>query len=119
MGGAFGDPPEGGLLLFKPDVAVAEIEAFVAADPYVKNGLVTAWCGPASHACVSRHMRAHKHAAHNTCATPHTSHKYTRHTSHKYTRHTTCVTQHVRQTTCVASHASHHTRRTKHVRPHC
>ncbi|KAG1676261.1 hypothetical protein FOA52_006479 [Chlamydomonas sp. UWO 241] len=46
MGGAFGPegaPPEGGMLIFKPDVPVPEIEAFVAADPYVKNGLVTAW----------------------------------------------------------------------------
>ena len=41
MGGAIGDPPHGGLIVF--DVAgPEEVEEFAAADPYVSNGLVTA-----------------------------------------------------------------------------
>ncbi len=41
LAGAF-DPPTGGaLFVFKADSA-AEVEAFVAKDPYVKNGVVTA-----------------------------------------------------------------------------
>ena len=42
LGGAYADAPAGALLLFRgdsPEVA----EAFAAADPYVRNGLVTAW----------------------------------------------------------------------------
>ena len=39
LAGAF-DPPDGALLVFRADSA-AEVEAFVAADPYVTNGLVT------------------------------------------------------------------------------
>ena len=40
MGGAIGDPPYGALIVFDvEDPAV--IEEFVAADPYVKNDLVT------------------------------------------------------------------------------
>lgn len=42
LGGAFGDPADGAALLFKcdsPDVP----QRFAAADPYVKNGLVTGW----------------------------------------------------------------------------
>lgn len=42
LGGAVGDPPDGGMLVFKsdsPEVA----ERFAAADPYVKNGLVKTW----------------------------------------------------------------------------
>ena len=39
LAGAVGDPPTGGLLAFREDVDVA---AFVAADPYVSSGLVTA-----------------------------------------------------------------------------
>ena len=39
LAGAF-DPPDGALLVFRVDSA-AEVEAFVAADPYVANGLVT------------------------------------------------------------------------------
>jgi hypothetical protein len=42
LGGAVGDPVEGALLLFRgdsPDVA----SAFARADPYVLNGLVSAW----------------------------------------------------------------------------
>ena len=42
LGGALADPVDSAVLLFQgdsPDVA----ERFVAADPYVKNGLVTRW----------------------------------------------------------------------------
>ena len=41
MGGALGDPPHGGLLVFStgPD----EVERFARADPYVTSGIVTAW----------------------------------------------------------------------------
>jgi uncharacterized protein len=42
LGGAFSDPPDKGLLIFK----VAEksvVEEFVKNDPYVKNGVVTKW----------------------------------------------------------------------------
>ena len=38
--GALGDPPHGAAIVFG-DPAVAE--AFAQADPYVTNGLVTAW----------------------------------------------------------------------------
>jgi uncharacterized protein YciI len=41
LAGAF-DPPDGALLVFRAD-APAEVEAFVAADPYVRNGLVRSW----------------------------------------------------------------------------
>ncbi len=41
MAGAF-QPPDGALLLFRADGA-AEVEAFVKADPYARNGLVTRW----------------------------------------------------------------------------
>ncbi len=42
LGGALADPVDQGVLLFKgPTPATAE--AFAAADPYVKNGLVTSW----------------------------------------------------------------------------
>ena len=41
LGGAF-DPPDGALLLFRGDDA-SVAEAFVRRDPYVRNGLVTAW----------------------------------------------------------------------------
>jgi uncharacterized protein YciI len=40
MAGAVGDPPSGGLFVLRIDDP-AEIEAFVAADPYVEAGLVT------------------------------------------------------------------------------
>jgi uncharacterized protein len=40
LGGSVGDPPGSALLLFT-DPAVAE--AFARADPYVREGLVTAW----------------------------------------------------------------------------
>lgn len=42
LGGAFADPVDGAVLLFKgesPEVA----ERFAAGDPYVKHGLVTRW----------------------------------------------------------------------------
>jgi uncharacterized protein YciI len=40
MAGALGDPPHGGALVFR-DVTPDEIEAFVAADPYMTAGLIT------------------------------------------------------------------------------
>jgi len=40
-GGAF-EPPDGTLLVFRVD-AVAEVEAFVRDDPYVRNGVVKRW----------------------------------------------------------------------------
>jgi uncharacterized protein YciI len=42
LGGATGDPPAGAVLLFRGD-SPATAAAFAAADPYVVNGLVTAW----------------------------------------------------------------------------
>jgi uncharacterized protein YciI len=42
LGGAVGDPVEGAVLLFQGE-SPAAAEAFALADPYVKNGLVTAW----------------------------------------------------------------------------
>jgi hypothetical protein len=42
LGGALDEPMDAGVLMFQaesPDV----VEAFVAADPYVKGGLVTSW----------------------------------------------------------------------------
>jgi uncharacterized protein len=42
MAGALGDPPTGAALVFVTDDP-ADVEAFVAADPYVANGLVTNW----------------------------------------------------------------------------
>ena len=42
LGGALDEPADGAVLLFQgnsPDIA----ERFVAADPYVKHGLVTRW----------------------------------------------------------------------------
>lgn len=40
--GATGTPPDGGLFLFR-DVSREDVEAFVAADPYFKNGLITSY----------------------------------------------------------------------------
>lgn len=40
LGGAFADPADGAALLFECD-SPAVPEAFAAADPYVRNGLVT------------------------------------------------------------------------------
>lgn len=42
LGGAFADPIDGAILLFKGD-SPAVAEKFAAADPYVRNGLVTRW----------------------------------------------------------------------------
>jgi uncharacterized protein YciI len=41
MAGALGDPPHGGALVFR-DVTPDHIEGFVAADPYMTAGLITA-----------------------------------------------------------------------------
>lgn len=41
-GGALGDPPHGALLVFLVDDA-SEVEQFATRDPYVQNGIVTAW----------------------------------------------------------------------------
>jgi uncharacterized protein YciI len=40
MAGALGEPPHGGLFVFRVDDP-ARIEEFVAADPYVAGGIVT------------------------------------------------------------------------------
>src|SRR5688500_15226069 len=40
LGGAVGNPPESGLLLFNDEAAA---QAFADADPYVANGIVTGW----------------------------------------------------------------------------
>jgi uncharacterized protein YciI len=40
LAGAFDPPTDGALFVFKADSA-AEVEAFVARDPYVRNGVVT------------------------------------------------------------------------------
>jgi uncharacterized protein YciI len=40
--GALGDPPDGALLVFRAE-SEAPAEAFAQADPYVTEGLVTAW----------------------------------------------------------------------------
>jgi hypothetical protein len=42
MAGAVGDPPEGALLVFRGESAAAA-EEFARTDPYVTEGLVTAW----------------------------------------------------------------------------
>ena len=42
MAGAVGDPVEGALLVFTSDEETV-VEKFVAQDPYVREGLVTAW----------------------------------------------------------------------------
>ena len=41
MGGAVGDPPHGALLVFRADRA--DVEDFVAQDPYVTRGVATGW----------------------------------------------------------------------------
>ncbi len=41
LGGAL-EPPDAALLVFRCDSA-AEVEAFVARDPYVRNGVVRSW----------------------------------------------------------------------------
>ena len=42
LGGALEDPVDAAILLFKAESA-AVVERFVAADPYVRNGLVKRW----------------------------------------------------------------------------
>jgi uncharacterized protein YciI len=42
LGGALANPVDGAVLLFRCD-STAPIEAFVASDPYVNNGLVARW----------------------------------------------------------------------------
>lgn len=42
LGGAFADPVDGAILVFKVDDR-AKVEEFVRQDPYVLGGLVTAW----------------------------------------------------------------------------
>ena len=42
LAGAFGDPADSALLVFRA-ADRATVEAFVQADPYVQNGLVTRW----------------------------------------------------------------------------
>jgi uncharacterized protein len=42
LAGALADPVDGAVLLFQVDSAQV-VERFVAADPYVTNGLITSW----------------------------------------------------------------------------
>jgi uncharacterized protein YciI len=42
LGGAFADPPDRALLVFRGD-SPAAAEAFIGQDPYVIEGLVTRW----------------------------------------------------------------------------
>ena len=42
LGGALANPPDRAILLFRGE-SPAAAEAFAAADPYVKHGLVTTW----------------------------------------------------------------------------
>ena len=42
LAGALGDPPDAALLVFRAESATP-VEAFAHADPYVTEGLVTAW----------------------------------------------------------------------------
>ena len=42
LGGAFANPPDGALLLFKGE-SPAVAEAFAKNDPYVLNGLIARW----------------------------------------------------------------------------
>jgi uncharacterized protein len=42
LAGALADPVDGAVLVFRADDP-APVEAFVAADPYVREGLITAW----------------------------------------------------------------------------
>jgi uncharacterized protein len=42
LGGALADPVDGAVLVFKVDNRT-QVEEFVGRDPYVANGLVTAW----------------------------------------------------------------------------
>ncbi len=42
LGGALADPPDGAILVFQGETDAAP-RAFVAADPYVANGLILNW----------------------------------------------------------------------------
>jgi hypothetical protein len=42
LAGAVGDPPDAALLVFRAESA-SPVEAFARADPYVTEGIVTAW----------------------------------------------------------------------------
>lgn len=42
LAGAFADPADGAAILFKGETSAAA-QAFAAADPYVRNGLVKSW----------------------------------------------------------------------------
>jgi uncharacterized protein YciI len=42
LAGPLGDPPDGALLVFRAD-SPSTVEGFARADPYVIEGLVTAW----------------------------------------------------------------------------
>jgi uncharacterized protein YciI len=42
LGGALADPVDGAVLIFAGE-SPAVVERFVAADPYVHNGLITSW----------------------------------------------------------------------------
>jgi uncharacterized protein YciI len=42
MAGAYGDPADGAVLVFKAD-SKEVVERFVAGDPYKREGLVTGW----------------------------------------------------------------------------
>ena len=42
LAGAVGDPPDGSVFVWRTD-DVAVVEAFVAADPYVREGVVAEW----------------------------------------------------------------------------
>ena len=42
LGGPLADPVDGAVLLFRAD-SLEVVERFVAADPYVRHGVVTAW----------------------------------------------------------------------------
>lgn len=42
LAGAFADPVDGAMIIFRGD-SPAAAEAFAQADPYVTNGLVTKW----------------------------------------------------------------------------
>ena len=42
LAGALGDPPDGGLLVFRV-ASLSVVEDFARRDPYVQHGLVTRW----------------------------------------------------------------------------
>ena len=55
--GALGDPPSGALLVFRSDGPTA-VEEFARADPYVREGLVTAWQVRPWHVVIGAEMAA-------------------------------------------------------------